>query len=93
MLASGMCSHGLPALTKLPCIPQTTMSDEGASLVESSISAADVEDASEMTQEGRTATQLEAAMDLRLGHAIRLSREEDRHTEAADILGELLQTA
>ena len=55
--------------------------------------AAAVEDASEMTQEGRTATTLDAAMELRLGHAVRLSREEQRHTEAADILGELLQTA
>ena len=77
------------------------MSNEGASHPsdnsESSatllVSASAVEDASEMTVEGRTATHLDAAMDLRLGHAVRLSREEDRHTEAADILGELLQTA
>lgn len=50
-------------------------------------------DASEMTEEGRAATTLDPAMELRLGHAVRLSREEDRHTEAADILGDLLQVA
>ena len=47
----------------------------------------------ELTEEGKTATSLDPAMELRLAHAVRLSREEDRHTEAADILGDLLQAA
>ena len=41
-------------------------------------------------QEGKTATQLDAAAQLRLDHAVRLSRAENRHAEAADILGGLM---
>ena len=45
----------------------------------------------EITEEGRTALQLDPAMALTLARAIRLSREEHNHKDAADSLGDLLK--
>jgi hypothetical protein len=49
--------------------------------------------ASELTAEGRTALALDPAMELALQAAIRQSREERNHKDAADALGDLLKAA
>ena len=47
----------------------------------------------ELTTEGRTALALDPAMELALQAAIRQSREERNHKDAADSLGDLLKAA
>lgn len=47
----------------------------------------------DITEEGMSATDLDASLHQRLSHAVSLSREEGRHSEAADILGDLIKVA
>ena len=47
----------------------------------------------DVTVEGTTAVELESSMAQKLAQAIHLSRAEGRHSEAADILGDLIKVA
>jgi hypothetical protein len=48
-------------------------------------------DVPDLTEEGRTATALDAALELRLQHAVALSEKDGKHAEAADLLSVLLK--
>ena len=47
----------------------------------------------DVTEEGQTAVELESSMQQKLSQAVHLSRAEGRHSEAADILGDLIKLA
>ena len=82
-IASSSPNASLEAPTGAACAPAAAVEASGGSSLPPA----------EITAEGRSALKLDAAMALRLEEAKRLSRSENNHKDAADILGDLLQAA